>query len=86
LAKILEKIVEKRMREHVCIHLNPALHGCRPIYSTQIALSRLNHQASIAAAEETFFGALSFDFTKAYDRDLKHLLIPKSKNSRSALR
>ena len=77
LGKILEKIVEKRMRESVGSRLNPIQHGCRPMHSTQIALSRFTHQASLAAAEENSFGAVAFDFSKAYDRVPHHLLIYK---------
>src|SRR6185503_10546119 len=51
--------------------------GCRPGHSTSQALMRLLHYAGIAAGTDKQFGAILYDFTKAYDRVPKHILLRK---------
>ena len=53
--------------------------GCRAGHSTAQALMRLTHYAGTAAGNNEQFGAIAYDFTKAYDRVPKHVLVRKMK-------
>ncbi len=75
IGKIYEKMLEKRLREE--FPLNEAQFGCRPGHSTSHALARLLHASGTAAAAFEQFGCISFDFSKAYDRVPRNLLVKK---------
>jgi ribonuclease HI len=77
MSKIFEKIIEQRIRESIENQLAPIQHGCRAGHSTTQALCRFVHNAGLAAAKGHSFGALAFDFSKAYDRVPRHRLIRK---------
>ena len=65
------------MRELVEPKLPRQQFGCRPGHSTAQALMRLMHYSGITAGNGNQFGAILYDFTKAYDRVPKHVLIKK---------
>lgn len=75
--KILERIVERRIREALQNKFHRAQHGCTPGHGTGPALARLLHASGVAASQGKQFGFISFDFTKAYDRVPHNLLIQK---------
>ena len=77
LSKIIEYMIQIRMREIVELKLPRQQFGCRPGHSTAQALMRLLHYAGITAGTNRQFGAILYDFTKAYDRVPKHILIDK---------
>jgi ribonuclease HI len=77
LSKIFEKILEQRIRESIGDKLNPIQHGCRSGHNTTQALGRFAHANGTAAAQMLEFGAIAFDFSKAYDRVPKTKLISK---------
>ena len=70
-------MIQNRIRSLTETKLPPHQFGCRPGHSTSQALMRLMHYAGIAAGNEAQFGAILYDFTKAYDRVPKHILIKK---------
>ena len=70
-------MIQIRMREIVELKLPRQQFGCRPGHSTAQALMRLLHYAGITAGTNRQFGAILYDFTKAYDRVPKHILIDK---------
>ena len=73
--KIVENIVQNRIRE--AVHLNPIQQGCRPGQGTHTCLNRFLHAAGVAASEHQAFGAIAFDFSKAYDRAAHYTIIRK---------
>jgi ribonuclease HI len=75
IGKIYDKMLEKRLREE--FPLSKAQFGCRPGHNTSQALIRLLHASGTAAAEYEHFGCISFDFSKAYDRVPRNLLVKK---------
>jgi ribonuclease HI len=77
MSKIFEKIMEQRIRESIEDKLSPIQHGCRSGHSTTQALCRFAHNSSLARAHNEIFGAIAFDFSKAYDRVPKTRLINK---------
>jgi len=77
IGKIYEKMLEKRLREE--FPLAKTQFGCRPGHSTSHALTRLLHASGTAAAAYQHFGCISFDFSKAYDRVPRNILIKKLK-------
>ena len=70
-------MIQIRMREIVERDLPLNQFGCRPGHSTSQALMRLMHYSGIAAGTKKQFGAVLYDFTKAYDRVPKHILLKK---------
>jgi ribonuclease HI len=68
-------MIEKRLRDK--IKLSPVQFGCRAGHSTSHALARLLHASGLAAAAHKQFGCISFDFSKAYDRVPRNLLVHK---------
>jgi ribonuclease HI len=79
IGKIYDKMLEKRLREE--FPLTKAQFGCRPGHSTSQALTRLLHASGTAAAADEHFGCISFDFSKAYDRVPRNLLVKKLRKS-----
>ena len=77
IGKTVERIVEKRLRRAVRDKFHPAQFGCRSSHSTSHAINRLLHRSGLAAAQSKQFGAIAFDFSKAYDRVIHHKLIIK---------
>ena len=78
MGKLLERIITARIREQVAPDIHPAQQGCRSAHGTSTAMARLFHQAGIAAASpDKHFGLITFDFSKAYDRVNRLLLIEK---------
>lgn len=78
MGKLLDRIIENKIREQVEDLLHPAQQGCRAAHGTASALTRLFHHAGVASAkDEQQFGIVTFDFSKAYDRVNRHLLISK---------
>jgi len=79
LSKIVEYMIQIRIREKVENHLPEHQFGCRPGHSAAQALMRLMHYAGSTAGNvnRQQFGAILFDFTKAYDRVPKHILLKK---------
>ena len=77
LTKIVEYMVQIRLREIIEPKLPPNQFGCRPGHSTTQALLRLMHYSGVSAGNNLQFGAISYDFVKAYDRVPKHILIKK---------
>ena len=76
-SKPIEYMIQLRIREIIENKLPPHQFGCRPGHSTAQALMRLMHYAGAAAGNKQQFGAILYDFTKAYDRVPKHILISK---------
>jgi ribonuclease HI len=77
MSKIFEKILEQRLRESVSDQLSPVQFGCRAGHNTTQALCRFAHHSGIARSNNLRFGALAFDFSKAYDRVPRIRLINK---------
>ena len=78
MGKLLERIITSRIREQVASKIHPAQQGCRAAHGTSTALARLLHQSGINAAKSSqHFGIITFDFSKAYDRVNRLLLIEK---------
>ncbi len=77
MSKIVEYMIQIRMREIVEKLLPHQQFGCRAGHSTAQALMRLMHHSGVAAGTDRQFGALVYDFAKAYDRVPKHVLIEK---------
>jgi ribonuclease HI len=77
IGKIFEKILEQRIRESIHDKLSPIQHGCRAGHSTTQALCRFAHSNGMATKQNLKFGAVAFDFSKAYDRVPKARLIGK---------
>jgi hypothetical protein len=77
LSKIVEYMVQMRLREIVEPKLPRNQFGCRPGHSTTQALLRLMHYSGISAGTNHHFGAILYDFVKAYDRVPKHVIIQK---------
>ena len=78
MGKLLERIITSRIREQIAPDIHPAQQGCRSAHGTSSALARLLHQAGIGAVDpENHFGLITFDFSKAYDRVNRLLLIEK---------
>jgi hypothetical protein len=77
LGKWLEKIITARLRYLLHDKLAAQQHGCKAGHSTQQALVRFMHSGAIAAASDYSFGGLAFDFSKAYDRVSRFILIMK---------
>ena len=75
ISKIIEFMIQNRIRSLTETKLPPHHFGCRPGHSTSQALMRLMHYAGIAAGNEEQFGAILYDFTKAYDRAPKRALM-----------
>lgn len=79
LSKLVEYILQIRIRELVELKLPKHQFGCRPGLSTSHALMRLMHYSGVAAGNNEQFGAILYDFTKAYDRVPRHRLLKKMK-------
>lgn len=78
MSKLLEYMMQLRMRETLQINnLPPHQFGCRPGHSAAQALMRLFHYTGIAAGTNKQFGAILYDFVKAYDRVPKHIILDK---------
>jgi retron-type reverse transcriptase len=77
LSKIIEYMIQIRMRNIIESKIPRHQFGCRPGHSTAQALMRLMHYAGTTAGNEEQFGAISYDFSKAYDRVPKHILLEK---------
>ena len=77
LSKIVEYMVQMRLREIVEPKLPRNQFGCRPGHSTTQALLGLMHYSGISAGTNHHFGAILYDFVKAYDRVPKHIIIQK---------
>jgi ribonuclease HI len=77
MGKIFEKILEQRLRESVQTQLSSIQHGCRPGHNTAQALCRFAHSCGLARANNLHFGAIAFDFSKAYDRVPRYRLVMK---------
>ena len=75
IGKVLEKIVTQRLISHCPKRLSQF--GCEKGLSTSMALSRLIHHSSVAAAEGKYFGIVTIDFTKAYDTVWRRRLLEK---------
>ena len=75
LSKVLDKIVARRLDEECPYRM--AQFGCQKGLSTHMSISRVLHHSSHASAEDKFFGMLSVDFSKAYDRVDRSILINK---------
>ena len=76
-SKIIESLIEMRLREATFNKLNPIQFGGRPGHNAGHALNRLFHSMAIAEVEHKHWAALFYDFRKAYDRVPKHRLINK---------
>ena len=77
MSKLVEYMIQIRMRELVEPKLPRQQFGCRPGHSTAQALMRLMHYSGITAGNENQFGGILCDFIKEYDRVPKHVLIKK---------
>jgi ribonuclease HI len=77
LGKLVEKIVEQRIRSQIRHKLAPQQHGCRAGHNTQQALARFAHANGVAALSGSWFGAIAFDFSKAYDCVPSYKLLAK---------
>ena len=77
MSKIVEYMIQIRMREIVEKLLPHQQFGCRAGHSTAQALMRLMHHSGVAAGTDRQFGAILYDFAKAYDRVPRHVLIDK---------
>ena len=77
ISKIIEYMIQNRIRGLIEGKLPPHQFGCKPGHSTSQALMRLMHYSGIAAGSESQFGAILYDLTKAYDRVPNHILIRK---------
>ncbi|KMS94673.1 hypothetical protein BVRB_016390, partial [Beta vulgaris subsp. vulgaris] len=77
LSKLIEYMIQIRIREEIERDLPRLQFGCRPGHSTAQALMRLMHYSGTAAGKRKQFGAVLYDFTKAYDRVPKHILLRK---------
>ena len=77
MSKIFEKIIEQRLRELINEQISPIQFGCRAGHSTTQALCRFAHHSGVARSQKLRFGALAFDFSKAYDRVPRIRLINK---------
>lgn len=80
LGKILEKMITTRIREQISSQIHPAQQGCRSAHGTAPAISRLLHHSGVAASKNQQFGFITFDFSKAYDRVNRSLLLEKMIN------
>ena len=69
-------MIQIRIRELVKHKLRQQF-GCRPGHSTAQALMRLLHNTGETAGNNLQFGAILYDFTKAYDRVPKLVLLNK---------
>ncbi|RAN68810.1 hypothetical protein B5P42_31300, partial [Bacillus sp. SRB_331] len=58
LAKLVESIIEHRLRQQSEKHIPKNQSGCRPAHSTSHALLRLLHNSAIAAASKNRFAVL----------------------------
>jgi len=76
-SKLLEYMMQMIIREIVESQLPEHQFGCRPGHSTAQALMRLAHHAGVSAGTNNQFGAVFYDFTKAYDRVPRHIIIKK---------
>ena len=77
LGKLLERIITTRIREQICTQFHDAQQGCRSGHGTSTAITRLLHYSGIAAADHKHFGFITFDFSKAYDRVNRSILLSK---------
>ena len=82
ISKILEKIVTTRLDR--VLPARATQFGCTKQRSTQAALVRFLHQSSVAAEQGKYFGAISVDFSKAYDRVNRIKLIHKLIDQRAS--
>jgi hypothetical protein len=77
LAKLIESIIEHRIRQEI-EHVHPTnQHGCRPGHGTNHPILRLLHEAGQAAQQEKQFAFATFDFSEAFDRVQHYRLIKK---------
>ncbi|MEN9568144.1 MAG: polyprotein of L1-like non-LTR retrotransposon Zorro 1, partial [Cyanobacteriota bacterium] len=77
ISKIMEYIMQQRIRMAIQNKMPPNQFGCKPGHSTAQALMRLMHYIGISAAQNQQFGCIFYDFTKAYDRVPKHIVLKK---------
>jgi hypothetical protein len=68
LAKLIESMLEARLRHFLNPLLNPIQFGGRPGHSSAQAINRLFHAAGTAQSSSRYFAAIFYDFCKAYDR------------------
>ena len=78
MAKLIEGIIENRIRQQADKQIPDNQFGCRPAHSTTHALLRLLHNAGLAAAKEQQFAIIVYDFMKAFDRVQKSITSPKN--------
>jgi len=64
LSKLVEYMIQIRMRGIIEMKLPAQQFGCRPGHSTTQALKRLLHYSGMAAGARQQFGAIVYDFTK----------------------
>ena len=79
LAKLTESIIDNRTRYATQHKLAQPQFGGRAGHNAAQALQRFIHAAGTAAHQKKHFGAISFDFRKAYDRVPIHRIIAKLK-------
>jgi hypothetical protein len=77
ISKLLDYIMQIRIREIVESQLPEHQFGCRPGHSRTQALMKFAHHAGVSAGTNNQFGAVFNDFTKAYDGVPRHILIKK---------
>ena len=77
LSKVVEYMIQVRIREYIEPKLPCNQFGCRNGHSTAQALLRLMHYAGVSAGNNEQFGAILYDFVKAYDRVPKNIVIAK---------
>ena len=77
MGKLLERIITTRIREQMSSKFHKSQHGCRAAHGTSTAIARLLHHSGIAAAKNEHFGFITFDFSKAYDRVNRSILLSK---------
>ena len=77
MGKLMEKVGTMRLRSLFSPVFAEQQFGCRSGHSTQQALMRFVHAGALAAAAQESFGAIAFDFTKAYDRVPRYKMIQK---------
>ena len=77
MGKLLERIISTRIREQMSSKFHKSQHGCRASHGTSAAITRLLHHSGIAAANNEHFGFITFDFSKAYDRVNRSILLSK---------